>query len=274
METTEATIGSKKMARNEASKSDGVAAGQGEPKRNVDSSKTLDKRKGPETRKSVGNTVVKVSRPSKASKVIVNPYLHVVSPGRSKVGHRYKHSEVANAKIGRCTEMSERAARCSSFMKCSGCSNEFNTQKTKRFYKCDKEECGVLNEDMFRDDADLMFSVPANTPVQNSCFDVIGKKFSDVYAQLIEEGGPTAESVGKLWEIKQEGIEGNILLKDCYSRVWNEHYGLQDALSNCLIALERQDKIGFRSSFYSLMYMVMVGYGHVTSKKLPVKRET
>ena len=211
---------------------------------------------------------------SKAAKVVANPYARVVSPARTKVGHQYKHSEISNAKLGWHAQASGRAAKCPSFMKCSGCDKEFKIQHVKRYFKCDKEECKCMNEDMFRDDVDSLFSVPVNSDIQNGCFDEVSKKFAEAYGKMIEDGGPTADSVGMLWEIKQECIEGNLLLKDCYSKVWNDHHGLQDALSNCMIALERRDKVGFRNSFYSLMYMVMVGYGHVTLKRKAVKKET
>lgn len=182
-----------------------------------------------------------------------NPY-KTRSPMR-----QYKYTEMSEAAL-------EGRADTTSFAVCAKCHCEFAVLKAKKYYMCPGEKCSNMNEDIFRDDqADAILSVPKNSEVQSVCFDELKDMFSGIFMRMITDGGPKEPTIALLWEMKNKAIEGELLLEDRYTKQWNQNKGLQDAISNCVTSLDRKDKVGFRNSFLTLMYMVMVGYSHITT---------
>ena len=151
-------------------------------------------------------------------------------------------------------------------------------------YKCEKcnahqrlthcrmfAECGVCqhkNEDKYGDniwrpceDEIGHFTIPQNTKVQRETMVVVKDMIRDLDETIKEGNKIKPKDFEKMWTIRDACIEGNLLLRDCNQKV-SSNVGLQDELANCQTALMCEDRVGFRKSFLSFMYYMLVGYHH------------
>lgn len=73
----------------------------------------------------------------------------------------------------------------------------------------------------------------------------------------------TPEIFDMLWKIRDKGVRGNLLPHDTHVCDPTRNTGLMECFANYRSALEKEDRVGFRNSHYSLMFFAMVGHGRV-----------
>ena len=192
-------------------------------------------------------TAANIVSPCKKTK-LHNPY-------RKEVHHKGKGYAVGGLDHGKCS------------MKCPECDIEWGLEKMLRKYVCPNASCKAEIQDFFRSDkCELISGVPKATKEQTECFDAVSGAALKAFDLLGKKKYPTPEVMDELWKIRNVGVQGGLLLKDSYQTV-AEHSGLKDAMANCIISIERQDKIGFRAHYAMVMYYMLVGYSHVTTAK-------
>lgn len=167
------------------------------------------------------------------------------------------------------------AMRCtvaSATIECHKCKQKFRACELEKYFRCKNEDCNVYTLDYFRDDLmqdnDIIFGVPENTEKQDRAFDEVQLQLAKVQSLLDnKEKEMNGTIIAMLWDLKAIGVDGDLLFDDSFKKKWPDNKGFVDSLSNCVIASERRDKVGFRNSLYSLMYMVVTGYSHIDWKK-------
>ena len=187
----------------------------------------------------------------------------VVSPcKKAKVTNPYQKTEVCHTGKGFSVGGLERG-KCS--MKCPDCEREWGLEKMLRKFVCPNKSCNGEIQDFFRSDmCEVINGVPGSTKEQADCFKAVGTVAYKAFDLLGKKKYPTPETMTELWKIKHIGVAGGLLPDDCFQSV-AKHSALKDAMANCIIAIERQDKIGFRAHYATVMYYMMVGYSHVAA---------
>ena len=151
---------------------------------------------------------------------------------------------------------------------CSQCKKEYNVSSTIRYIMCPRENCNFLNEDLMCDGQfDPIVSVPICSSEEKECLAMIKSQFTALCRMMVKNSGPNARSMELLWQVKHKAVEHGLLLEDHHTKNWLENRALQEAIANVTIALEREDKVGFRKSFTTLMFVLMVGYSHLPAWK-------
>jgi hypothetical protein len=160
-------------------------------------------------------------------------------------------------------------------IKCTKCKQSWKTTEMQKFYRCPSRKCGQFVLDFFRDDLmqHPLFGVPTASEKQKSGFCHAKIQLQEAMSMLKANACTMSpEVISKLWHIKDTALRAELLVDDAYKARITTHHGINDALSNLCIAIEREDKVGFRSAYYMLMYMVMVGYSHIDWNKARVMK--
>ena len=153
------------------------------------------------------------------------------------------------------------------YFKCEGCSADQSLMASKMFAECRK--CKHKTEDKYGDHiwrpcehAVGTWTVPENTETQREAMKVTKNMMERLHQRICEGNKVELQDFETMWTIRDACIAGNLLLRDCYQKP-DKHAGLQDELSNCKRALICEDRVGFRKSFLSFMYYMLVGYQHM-----------
>lgn len=157
----------------------------------------------------------------------------------------------------------------SSTVTCGQCNKEYPLKMANLYYQCPNKECGCSVKDYMRDDLwnmDPIFStVPKNSAEQDATFDDASKLFTIFRTKI--EGPESLKKIGQnmdlfeeVFGLKSVCIAGGILPEDRFKAELKDHAGMQDAVSNCILALERKDKVGWKNAFSSMLYFMFLGY--------------
>ena len=166
------------------------------------------------------------------------------------------------------TPEKKRKALETSTVWCDECKKEWGLENVVRYYRCADKNCNAEMVDYFRDDLSPRVKEAKIEGIDSKkkiCFNNTGKRFEFTMKEIRKRNRIDPSIVEQLLHMKTKAIEGGLLLPETYKLKVDGHAGIQDSLHNCEVALALEDKRMFRSSFYSLMYFVHVGYSHVKS---------
>lgn len=140
-------------------------------------------------------------------------------------------------------------------VKCNTFNDEVNVE---RAFKC--SGCNEYSIDSSLRYIDPVDMEPEFTEQDEETFESVSILLDTAVCMMRENGGVSTESLDIVAKIKKISIVGGLLLPDGYTRVWNDHKPLQEALTNCVTAVNRTDKVGFRNAFFSMLFHLTVSY--------------
>jgi hypothetical protein len=153
-----------------------------------------------------------------------------------------------------------------SSIRCNVCKKEWNTAKMEHYFRCPDVGCKNEMEDLWRDDLfnhDPILSVPPITDEQSLTFTLLSREFQTITDDIKTRKRIDKDMINKFWQMKHVAVKNGLLPDDKHVPNPLKHSQLRNTMNNCLVALEIQNRTSFQQEFYTMMYLLLVGYSHV-----------
>lgn len=153
-----------------------------------------------------------------------------------------------------------------SSIRCNMCRKEWDTARIEHYFRCPDVGCKNEMEDLWRDDLfnhDPILSVPPITDEQRLTFTVLSKDFQTITDAIKAKRRIDKDMINKFWQMKHLAVKHGLLPDDKHVPNPLKHSQLRNTMNNCLVALEIQNRTSFQQEFYTMMYLLLVGYSHV-----------